>query len=98
MAWKQFDIAWVEIFSRQMPAASGAIVAVLIRHLGFWSLNGCRVVYDIGGPNEVTRVGYAHGTLINHAEVGEEIFEVFLDRDTSDVMYRIRAVSWPRAP
>ena len=43
------------------------------------------------------RFGYAYGTLTNHAESGEELFEVFVDPETGDVMYRIRAVSWPQA-
>jgi uncharacterized protein (UPF0548 family) len=41
LAWKQFDIKWVETFPRQASIEVGSIVAVLIRHLGFWSLNGC---------------------------------------------------------
>ena len=41
--------------------------------------------------------GIGHGTLTNHAEAGEELFEVFLDRATDDVLYHIRATSWPRA-
>ncbi len=97
VAWKQFDMAWVETFPRQAPVAAGTVVAVLIRHLGFWSLNGCRVLYHVGGPGDATRFGYAYGTLTNHAEAGEELFEVFLDPQTDAVMYRIRAVSWPRA-
>src|SRR5436190_19695538 len=39
MTWKQFDIGWAEMFPRQAPVAVGTVVAVLIRHLGFWSLN-----------------------------------------------------------
>jgi uncharacterized protein (UPF0548 family) len=97
MAWKQFDIGWVEAFPRQAPVAPGTVVAVLIRHLGFWSLNGCRVLYRVGSPEDVTRCGYAYGTLTNHAESGEELFEVFLDPQTDDVIYRIRATSWPQA-
>ncbi len=49
MAWKQFDMGWVETFPRHAPVAIGTVVAVLIRHLGFWSLNGCRVLYCVGG-------------------------------------------------
>ena len=41
--------------------------------------------------------GFAYGTLTNHAESGEELFEVSLDRHTGEVSYRIRAVSSPRA-
>src|SRR5262245_3382008 len=77
LAWKQFDIGWVETFPRQAPVAVGTVVAVLIRHLGFWSLNGCRVLYSVGSPSDVARFGFAYGTLTNHAESGEELFEVF---------------------
>jgi uncharacterized protein (UPF0548 family) len=97
LAWKQFDIGWVETFPRQAPVAVGTVVAVLIRHLGFWSLNGCRVLYGVGGPGDVARFGFAYGTLTNHAESGEELFEVFIDPQTEDVVYRIRATSWPQA-
>ena len=97
LAWKQFDMGWVELFGQRAPFAVGSVVAVLIRHLGFWSLNGCRVVYSIGDERDGLRFGYAHGTLSNHAESGEEIFEVFVDPKTEDVMYRIRATSWPNA-
>ena len=96
MAWKQFDIGWVETFPRHAPVAIGTVVAVLIRHLGFWSLNGCRVLYNVGCLDDAARFGFAYGTLTNHAESGEELFEVFLDPQTDEVMYRIRAASWPQ--
>ncbi len=97
MAWKQFDLGWVEVFPRQAPVAVGTVVAVLIRHVGFWSLNGCRVVYSVGGPDDAARYGYAYGALTNHAEGGEEVFDVCLDPRTDEVVYRIRAISWPQA-
>ena len=97
MAWKQFDIGWVETFPREAPVAVGTVVAVLIRHLGFWSLNGCRVLYSVGSLSDGARFGFAYGTLTNHAQAGEELFEVFIDPQTDEVMYRIRATSWPRA-
>jgi uncharacterized protein (UPF0548 family) len=96
MAWKQFDIGWVETFPRHAPVAVGTVVAVLIRHLGCWSLNGCRVLYIVGSHDEA-RFGFAYGTLTNHAEAGEELFEVFVDGESNEVMYRIRATSKPRA-
>jgi uncharacterized protein (UPF0548 family) len=96
MAWKQFDIGWVETFPRHAPVAAGTVVAVLIRHLGFWSLNGCRVLYSVGSSDDVARFGYAYGTLTNHAESGEELFEVFINPQTDEVIYRIRAMSWPQ--
>jgi uncharacterized protein (UPF0548 family) len=94
-AWKHFDIGWVELFPAHAPIDTGTNVAVLIRHFGFWSLNGCRVVYGVGA-REQHSCGFAYGTLTNHAEAGEESFEVFRDPGTDDVMYRIRAISWPR--
>ena len=90
MAWKQFDIGWVETFPRHAPVEVGTVVAVLIQHLGFWSLNGCRVLYTVGGDG---RFGFAYGTLTNHAESGEELFDVFLDPESDEVRYRIRATS-----
>src|SRR5229473_376679 len=94
MAWKQFDIGWVETFPRHAPVEAGTVVAVLIQHLWFWSLNGCRVLYDVGGDG---RFGFAYGTLTNHAESGEELFDVFLDSENDEVRYRIRATSKPQA-
>jgi uncharacterized protein (UPF0548 family) len=41
--------------------------------------------------------GFAYGTLENHAERGEEIFEVSLDQAAQTVRYRIRAVSRPKS-
>jgi uncharacterized protein (UPF0548 family) len=96
-AWKQFDLDWISVCPEDAPIAVGTVVAVRIRHLGFWSLNGARVIYQTSGSDGKTRFGYAYGTLTNHAERGEEIFEVFIEPRTDDVKYRIRAMSWPRA-
>lgn len=96
IAWKQFDIGWVETFPREAPVVVGTVVAVLIRHVGFWSLNGCRVLYGVDCQHDEARFGFAYGTLTNHAEGGEELFEVFVDSRTGEVMYRIRAMSWPQ--
>jgi uncharacterized protein (UPF0548 family) len=95
-AWKHFDIGWVELFPKRAAIETGTVVAVLTRHLGFWSLNGARVVYHAGGNDGQAVFGFAYGTLTNHAESGEELFEAFMDRDSGVVSYRIRAVSWPQ--
>jgi len=95
-AWKHFELGWVELFADRAAIEPGAVVAVLARHLGFWSLNGCRVVYLTDDP-VVHQVGFAYGTLTNHAETGEEIFQISRDPVTDDVKYTIRAVSRPRA-
>jgi hypothetical protein len=48
--WRHFDIGWVEAFPGQASIETGTVVAVLIRHLGFWSLNGARVSTALTGP------------------------------------------------
>ncbi|OFW23970.1 MAG: hypothetical protein A3G21_03600 [Acidobacteria bacterium RIFCSPLOWO2_12_FULL_66_21] len=97
IAWKQFDIGWTELHPSGASIEPGTTIAVLIRHLGFWSLNGGRVIYTVGERDRGTHFGFAYGTLVNHSESGEELFEAFLDPETDAVMYHIRAVSWPQA-
>ncbi len=92
--WRQFELGWVELFPRGAATDSGSVVAVMVHHLGLWSLNGCRIVYSVG--DERTSFGFAYGTLTNHAEMGEEIFEVLI-RESGEVIYKIRAASRPRA-
>lgn len=95
-AWKHFNIGWVELFPVNASVEAGTVVAVLVRHFGFWSLNGCRIVYGIG-ESDLDRFGFGYGTLTNHGEAGEELFEVFRNRDTDEVIYRLRVVSRPGA-
>lgn len=97
IAWRHFEIGWVQLFPPRAPIETGTVVAVLIRHLGCWSLNGARVVYQVGGSDTQSGFGFAYGTLTNHAESGEELFEVFIDRQSGNVMYRIRATARPRS-
>jgi uncharacterized protein (UPF0548 family) len=93
--WRHFGLGWVELFPRRPSIEPGSVVAVLVNHLGFWSLNGCRVVYGLG--DSPYTFGFAYGTLTNHAEMGEEVFEVSLKPETAEVVYTIRAVSRPHA-
>ena len=97
VAWEHYDFNWVEVLPPTPSISPGTVVAVLIRHYGFWSLNGCRVVYGLGDRAHGPTFGFAYGTLANHAERGEEIFEVSRRPDTGEVVYRIRAASQPRA-
>ena len=94
--WRHFELGWVELFPHGTSTEPGTVVAVLARHLGLWSLNGCRVVYGLG-DEDVWQFGFAYGTLTNHIEMGEESFAVSLARETEEVTYQIRAVSKPRA-
>jgi uncharacterized protein (UPF0548 family) len=95
--WRHYELSWAEVFPKRASIEPGTVVAVLVRHLAFWSLNGCRIVYGIGDRDAGSSFGFAYGTLTNHAELGEEIFEVRMEAETEDVIYRIRAVSKPRA-
>ena len=95
--WRHFDFGWVELFPQGAAVEPGSVVAVLVHHMGFWSLNGCRIVYTLGDRRTGPSFGFAYGTLTNHAELGEEIFEVALAPESDEVVYRIRAVSKPRA-
>ena len=95
--WRHFDFGWVELLPRGAAIEPGSVVAILVHHLGFWSLNGCRVVYTLGDRQAGPSFGFAYGTLTNHAELGEEIFELSLLPESEEVVYRIRAVSKARA-
>jgi uncharacterized protein (UPF0548 family) len=95
VAWKHFELGWVELFPKNAPIDPGTVVAVSVSHLGFWSLNGCRIVYSCNA--KAHEFGFAYGTLANHAEAGEEIFKVSMNTETGSVAYSIRAASRPRA-
>lgn len=97
LTWKHFDLGWVEAFPDRLRIEAGTNVAVLIRHLGFWSLNGARVL-DCADRADSQSVAFTYGTLTNHAESGEELFEVWLDPQSGHVIYKIRAVSWAQSP
>ena len=97
--WEMFNLGWVRVFSPDTPIAAGRVVAVLARHLRFFSLNACRIVYtiDAGGDEEgaIKRYGFAYGTLAEHAERGEERFSVEWRREDDSVWYDLFAFSRP---
>ena len=95
--WKQFDLGWAEVFPQDAPVATGTTLAVLIRHFGFWSLNGARIIDVVDLNGSVWTRGYRYATLPNHAERGHELFAVSLNRTTGEVTYHIDAHSRPRA-
>ena len=92
--WEMFNLGWVRLYWPEAPVAVGSDVAVLARHLGFYSLNACRVVYVVDDERPVRRYGFAYGTLPDHAEQGEERFTVEWQTDDS-VWYDILAFSRP---
>jgi uncharacterized protein (UPF0548 family) len=94
--WKMFDIPWLELYWPTAPTEVGATVAVLVRHMKFWSLNFCRITYVIEEHDPRELYGFAYGTLSDHAEVGEERFSVEYDPRDQSVWYDLYAFSRPR--
>ncbi|MGH9906180.1 MAG: DUF1990 family protein [Pyrinomonadaceae bacterium] len=93
--WTQFDLGWIKIVPSGTPLEVGAVVAILTRHFGFWSLNACRVVYLIDESGPVRKFGFAYATLSNHVERGEERFTIEWHRQDDSVWYDILAFSQP---
>jgi uncharacterized protein (UPF0548 family) len=95
--WKMFDMGWVELCWAETAIEVGPCVAVVISHLGFWSVNACRIVYMVEEHGAVERFGFAYGTLAEHGEIGEERFTVEFNREDQTVWYDVYAFSRPGA-
>jgi uncharacterized protein (UPF0548 family) len=93
--WRMFTMPWVHLYSPTSPIEVGVNVAILIKHLGFWSLNASRIVYVVNEDGPIARYGFAYGTLTEHAERGEERFTVEWNRSEDKVHYDILAFSRP---
>jgi len=93
--WKMFDVPWIQLCWPNTPIQAGAAVAVLASHLGFWSLNACRIVYVIDENGAPEKYGFACGTLAQHAAIGEERFTVEYHPADQSVWYDLYALSRP---
>ena len=93
--WQMFKMHWIELCWPSTPVEVGETVGVLTSHLGFWSLNPCRVVYLVEELGACERFGFAYGTLSGHAEFGEERFTVEFHPDDESVWYDLYAFSRP---
>lgn len=58
-----FNIPWLRLCWPSAPIRAGTDVAVMVNHIGFWSLNACRIVYVV---EDERRYGFAYGTLEGH--------------------------------
>ena len=95
-SWKMFDFAWLKLCWDNTPIEVGSTVAILVHHFGFWSLNAARIVYVLEETNdEIEKFGFAYGTLLEHAERGEERFSVEYHKSDESVWYDLYAVSQP---
>lgn len=90
--WTMFDLGWVSTFPRETEIQPGAMVAVVVSHFGFWSVNLSRIVYI---DDQQRSYSFAYGTLFEHAESGEEKFTVTWDHSDDSVWYELLAFSKP---
>jgi hypothetical protein len=65
--------AWIELCWPNASIETGATVAVLISHLGFWSLNACRIVYVIQEDADLQRYGFAYGRYLSTANLERSV-------------------------
>ena len=93
--WEMFNIGWIELLWPGAEIEKGTTVAVLAHHLGFWSLNACRIAIVINEDGPVRHYGFVYGTLPDHAERGQERFTVEWNRGSNKVFYDIFAYSRP---
>jgi uncharacterized protein (UPF0548 family) len=91
-----FNIGWLQLCWRDAPIEMGTTVAVLAHHLGFWSLNACRIVAVIDEDGDLRQYGFAYGTLPEHVERGRETFVVEWSHKDDSVWYDLWAYSKPR--
>ncbi len=94
--WSMHRLAWTEVHPPEAPVATGSVFATVVRHLGFWSVNPCRVVYREETSGAIPTVAFAIGTLPAHAERGEERFQVEWHRSDDGVWFDILAFAEPR--
>ncbi len=91
--WEIYRLGWVSLSPQDASFQTGQVVAIVVRFLGLWSLNPCRVVYVAETKDEIERFSCAVGTLPLHFENGEERFTVEWDRRDDSVWYDILAFS-----
>ena len=90
-----FDMPWIVLCWPDVPIETGATVAVLVSHAGFWSLNACRIAYVLQERRILEKYGFAYGTLHDHGEIGEERFTVEFNPPDGSVWYDLYAFSRP---
>lgn len=93
-AWRMFP-AWARVARVASPIQQkGQVVAMVVRILGLWWINPCRVMTRRDGED---RHGFIYATLPGHAECGEELFQI-RRRPDGRVEYVIHAFSHPQHP
>jgi len=93
--WQHYRFDWIELHRPDVIPEPNQTVGVLARALGLWVLNACRVVYVIEEEKPIRRFAFGYGTLPEHAESGEERFQVEWNHEDDSVWYDILAFSRP---
>ena len=93
--WQHYRFDWIELHRPNDAPAQNQNVGVLARALGLWVLNACRIVYVVDEEQPIRRFAFAYGTLPEHAECGEERFQVEWHSTDDSVWYDILAFSRP---
>ena len=93
--WQHYQFDWIDLFRSDATPEPEQTVGILAHALGLWVLNACRVVYVIEEEEPLCRFSFAYGTLPEHAESGEERFQVEWNHDDDSVWYDILAFSRP---
>jgi uncharacterized protein (UPF0548 family) len=92
-----YETGWTRLCWPDTPIADGRVVGVVGRHLGFRSLNACRIAYAYEDAS-LRRFGFAVGTLPGHVERGEERFSVEWHEADDGVYYEVFSFSRPAHP
>lgn len=94
--WAMYALPWTHVYPPGAPVQEGSVLATVVHHLGFWSVNPCRVVYVDEQQSPAARsFAFAIGTLPLHSEHGEERFRVEWDRERDQVRFEILAYANP---
>ncbi len=97
--WKMYETGWTTLLWPDATISEGTVIGVLGRHLGFRSLNACRIAYTIEDEGaSLKRYGFALGTLPGHVERGEERFTVEWQAAGDSVSYELFAFARPAHP
>jgi uncharacterized protein (UPF0548 family) len=89
--WRMFP-EWLRVWPRRPELATGELAAAVVRLMGVWAANVCRIVEVTDDPR---RFGFVYATLAEHAALGAERFLVEWT-ETGDVVFSIDSVSRPR--
>lgn len=93
--WQHYHFDWLTLHRPDAVPEAGQAVAALAHVLGIWVLNACRVVYVVEETEPLCRFGFAYGTLPEHAESGEERFQIEWNTEDDSVWYDLYAFSRP---